>query len=328
MLQVAILLLVLLFSKPSLAQYYQDGNVPAFLRDEAAQNQLGAQQQFQPQSFQGGSQPAFLQAEQEQQLQIQAQQQENTLNYQSADPNSVSYTLPPTTQENPSEQPDFLQQEKVEQAATPSTNADVATSTEPSNTAQATTEENKNPNENVIRINFSDDEYKPEEEVTEVKKEQPKENETVSQQVQEENTESTELAEGAKLTEEEQKALKEKKEAENIEKAAVEEPKKKETNIIRINYDKAKTELADNDKSALNAVIAMLKSDKNKKIRIKSYTSSDDFNNDFRRVGLQRVINIRDYLMKQGVNFSQTEVKVYGSEKNKEGLDYIDIDKI
>jgi outer membrane protein OmpA-like peptidoglycan-associated protein len=325
MLQVVVSLLVILYSFPGFAQYYQDGNVPAFLRNEAAQNQPFDQplnqQQFQPQSFQGGSQPAFLQAEQEQQqqLQIQANQQENTLNYQSADPNSETFTLPPSdVQQNSSDEPAFLQQEKVEKTQDNNNQTPTETNSETSSVSQSNNED-----ENVIRINFSDDEYKPEEEITEVK-EGDKQEENNNQEI----SEPAELAEGDKISDEDHKQLKEKQESENIEKAAVLAPEKTSRNLIRINYDKNKVALADNDKSALNAVVAMLKADKNKKIRIKSFTSADFFNNDYRRIGLQRVINIRDYLMKQGVNFSQTEVKVYGSEKNKEGLDYIDIDKI
>lgn len=318
MLQIIGSLLIILSSTSAFAQYYQDGNVPAFLRNEAAQNQ-----QFQPQSFQGSSTPAFLQAEQEQQqqLQMQAAGQENTLNYQSADPNSASYILPPSNIQNTGDEPAFLQQEKTEQVQENNTTNPTALAED---TEQAVSNQNQNEDENVIRINFSEDEYKPEEEVTEVKKEQTE----TAEKPQEEATEAAELAEGAKLTEEEQKAIKDKKESENIDKAAILEPEKAVKNLVRINYDKNKIALADNDKSALNSIVAMLKADKNKKIRIKSFTSSDDFNNDYKRIGLQRVINIRDYLMKQGVNFSQTEVKVYGSEKNKEALDYIDIDKI
>ena len=334
MLQIIFTLIILLFSSSSFAQSYQQGDVPAFLRNEAQQNRN--YQQPQQQQVQDGSVPAFLQKESEEQQMYQQQmqqlQQQSPFNYQSADPNSTSYTLPPAVyQPAPGDTPAFLlQQQQQGQEVQP----------------QPEQEQNFNSQrkEDTIQINFSDDQYKAEEEVTPLNKEEAKEyNKEVKQQ---EGAAATEIPEGAKFvgdvnpsqpaeqviqpqTTTEEKPLEEGIVAEKqIATQAVPEPVKAEQNLIRISYAQEVTELSEKDKTSLLTVVRLLKSNKSQKVVLKANTSERDVGVSADKIGLMRVISIRDFLMKQGVDFSQTEVRVENSNRNKENLDYIDIDKI
>ncbi len=322
MLQIIFFIIILLFSSNSFAQTYQQGQVPAFLQNEASQNPVQ----------QTGSSPAFLQKEQEEQLYMQQlqlqQQQQNQYNYQSADPNNSSgaVTLPPAAyQPAPGDTPAFVIQEQ-NQAGQP-----------PAAAEQSTLKTNQK--EDIIQINFSDEQYKPEQdEVTPLNTEQATQyNTEIQQSGQVEAAPTTELQEGARFegekpqttqqneqTKQQQLQAKEKQVTEN----AIPEPEKTTTNMLRIQYSKEAIELAEKDKKTLLSTVILLKQNKQQKILIKSYTSSRDSGADARRIGLMRVISIRDYLMKQGIDFSRTEVKVMEPGLNKEDLDYIDIDKI
>jgi outer membrane protein OmpA-like peptidoglycan-associated protein len=358
MLQVIFILLILIFSSDSFAQSYQPGQVPAFLQNEAVQNNQppaslhggmpGAmnqgqpvaqpiqQQQPQAQYYQPGQAPvpAFLQQEQQQQQlqeqqqyqqQMQQIQQQPQYNYQSADPNSSQFTLPPAVyQPAPGEVPAFVNQEQNPQAT--------ATDDQPLKT---------NEKEDTIEINFSDDQYKAGEEVTPLNKEQAIQYNTEIKENTEDAVPTTEIPEGAKfegenpqlpangtekavLNENQENALKE----ESAAKAAIPEPARTESNVLRISFPKDDTELSDKDKSGLISVVRLLKINKSNKVILKAYTSPRDLGLSADKIGLMRVISIRDFLMKQGVDFSQTEVRVLNTPKNIGDLDYIDIDKI
>lgn len=336
MLQVILTLFIFLFSTAAIAQpQYQDEDVPAFLKQEAQQGQYGVV----PGSMQGqqpaSAVPAFMmnaeermQMQQQQQIQQQQQmlQQQNQYNYQSADPNSGVFTLPPAVyQPAPGDVPAFIQ------------NGD----NQPAQAEKVNFQANKK--EDTIQINFSEDQYKAEQdEVTPLNQEQAKKyNTEVETQNSQGTGESTEeIPEGArfegqnKTTEGNAPVTQEQTNAQNAaeEKQAMQEtvpePVKATTNMLRVSYSKEGIDLTEKDKSALLPVVRLLKSNKQQKILLKAYTSERDLGADPRKVGLMRIIGVREFLMKQGVNFSQTDVRVIEPELNKEDLDYIDIDKI
>ncbi len=243
-----------------------------------------------------------------------------------ANNSSGAVTLPPAAyQPAPGDTPAFVIQEQ-NQAGQP-----------PAAAEQSTLKTNQK--EDIIQINFSDEQYKPEQdEVTPLNTEQATQyNTEIQQSGQVEAAPTTELQEGARFegekpqttqqneqTKQQQLQAKEKQVTEN----AIPEPEKTTTNMLRIQYSKEAIELAEKDKKTLLSTVILLKQNKQQKILIKSYTSSRDSGADARRIGLMRVISIRDYLMKQGIDFSRTEVKVMEPGLNKEDLDYIDIDKI
>ncbi len=298
MLQVAVYILffVMLFPYAVSAQ----DNVPAFLRNEAVRQQYEHQRAV-PQ--QNNNVPAFMQMEMQQQQ----------FNYQSANPDSDVFTLPPV-QYNPAqgEVPAFMVQQPVQPA--------------PQEVQPVRTDST----EDAIRINFSEDQYKEDEEVTTLTPDQAMQYNTEAAVKEEKpQAESEEAEEGVAaapaVDKQKQEEIEKEKQAE---KQAVPEPKKSSTNLMRISYSHEATELADNDKQQLLALVRELRGNNNSRILIKSYTSESDIGADVRRVGLLRIIGIREYLMKQGVDFSRTEARVLDGAKNKEGLDYIDIDKI
>lgn len=340
MLQIILTLTIFFVSTSVSAQNYQDGqNVPAFLRDEATKNQYGnyqiQYQQYQEnsQNQQGNKEPAFLKMEKQQQIQYQQQLQQiqtkqSQYQYQSADPSSGSFTLPPATyQAAPGDKPYFLiQQDENKNIQTQNINV-------------PTVKTNKK--EDVIQINFSDDQYKSEEEVTPLNKEQATQYNSEVDQNTESEAVSSELKEGEKFetdTNQLQKTevvnsepdtnQKAKQEEQNEIKTVVPEPNKSHDNILRISYNKDDIDLKDDDKKAIINAANLLKQNKSLKILLKSFVSSRGSKSDANKIGLLRVINIRDYLMRQGVDFSRTEVKIIEPELNKEELDYIDIDKI
>ncbi len=310
--------------------FAQSANVPAFLQDEAMrsqyQQQLIQQQQFQQQNP-NASIPEFVQKEQEEQQQyqlqlLQLQQQQNQYNYQSADPNAAPVVAAPPMMHEPApgDTPAFLTQPQNH---------------EPQEEAQ-TLKTNKK--EDIIQINFSDDQYKAEEEVTTLNKDQATQYNTEVKNT-EENPAHAEIPEGAKFEGEAKAEVPagaatatavpaEAEKEKQIENTAVPEPHKSQTNIMRITYSQEVTELSEKDKASLLAVVRLLKTNKAQKILITANTSERDLGVSADKIALMRVIGIRDFLMKQRVDFSQTEVKVKSANKNKEDLDYIDIDKI
>jgi len=265
--------------------------------------------------------PAFLQREDQTQYQQQMQQiqRQPQYNYQSADPNSATYTLPPAVyQPAPGDTPAFIAQPQDQQ---PTDDQTLKT----------------NEKEDVIQINFTDDQYKSQDEVTPLNKDEAiKYNNEVKQQ-QQQNA-PTEIPEGAvydasqvregAISPSVNDATANKEKEKQLEKTSVPEPKKAQSNIMRINYSQEVTELSDKDKASLLEIVRLLKNNRSQKILIISNTSERDIGVSAEKISLMRVIAIRDYLMKQGVDFSQTEVKVKPPERNKENLDYIDIDKI
>ncbi len=332
MLRIAVVLFLLTLSLNSYAQ-----EVPAFLRAEAQQNP-----QTLPASMQGGnnpgSEPAFLQQErleqqqQQQQYQQQLQQinaQQNQYQYQSAAPDATTTNVMPPAiyQPAPGDVPAFMQQEQ-QQIQAQQQQQQMPQQTEPAS-MQNQADIKTNQKEDVIQINFSDDQYKQEDEVTPLNSDQAKQyNTQVQQQNAPEKNPTTELKEGAVYTPPENTARKQDEKAALAAKNTVPEPEKATTNLLRINFNKDEKELSDADKKALLSTVMSLKTDKTQRILIKSYTSNRETGADTRRIGLLRVINIRDYLMKQGIDFSRTDVNIVGPELNKEDLDYIDIDKI
>ncbi len=326
MLQIIFTILIFSFSTDVMAQ-----SIPAYLRQEAAQGQGGLQQQ--PQDV--NSLPAFLRNNEQERLELQQQQQfqqqmiqpQDQYNYQSADPDSGVFTLPPAVyQPTPGAVPAFIREE---QSGSKPKSDDVDLRT--------------NKKEDVIQINFTEDQYKAEQqgEVTTLDKEQATKYNTEIQKNTEDAGESTEeIPEGARFEGQTEidptkAAAADKndteKKAEQERQAISEttpEPAKAATNLMRLSYSKEETELSEKDKTNLLTIVRLLKSNKQQKISLKAYTSARDLGADPRKMGLTRIIGIREFLMKQGVNFSQTEVKVIEPELNKEDLDYIDIDKI
>lgn len=317
MLQVIFFSFALIFSFDAFAQ-----NVPAYLRNESGQPLQQVPQQD------TSNLPAFLrnnsqerqELEQQRQYQQQIQPQEQ-YNYQSADPNSGIFTLPPSEEQQPvSAVPAFIQQEQNGEQQ-PQEDVNLRT----------------NKKEDVIQINFSEDQYKPESEQSEVetlnKEEATKYNSEVqpteqSTEVAAEGIKEGETAKGEDIASAEKDKLKKAEEEKNALVQSVPEPAKALANIMRINYSKEAIELTEKDKTDLLSVVKLLKSNKQQKVLIRSYTSERELGNDPRKVGLMRIIAVREFLMRQGVNFSQTEVKVIDPVLNKEDLDYIDIDKI
>jgi hypothetical protein len=330
MLQV-IFTIIILFSSNTV--FAQSDDVPAFLREEAERDQnlqrLNEQyqqqlyQQQQPQSLlyqqpiNGGDVPAFIQKEQEEQQlyqqQIQQLQQQPQYNYQSADPNSETYTLPPAVyQPAPGDVPAFISQQ-------PQTSEEQPVVAEPEKQFKP-----MDSSEDAIQINFSDDQYKPKEEITDPTKDEATQYNNTDVKQEEPAVIHSEIPEGAKYEKEDAtEATKV-----EVESTAIPVEDKKETNVLRISYSQEVTELADKDKASLLAVVRLLRSNKSQKVLITANTSERDIGVSTDKIGLMRIIGIRDFLMKQGVDFSQTEVKVNNVQKNKDNIDYIDIDKI
>ena len=285
---------------------------------------------------------------QQQQLQ-QLQAPQYQYQYQSSDPNNKSYILPPSSyQPAPGDVPAFVKEEqkKLHQ------NFEEIQSQQENKEQEQNVITNKK--EDVIQINFSDDNAA-NIGVTTLDKEQAEKYNSEIQQSQEKPENNTnELTEGSKYggtkssndskiqedisysnegkietLEDEQKRQEIKIQEKQLTKIGIQEPTKSENNLLRIVFAKDSLELSEKDKNSLQSIIvSKLKSDKNYRIIIKSYSSGNDLGLNSNRNALLRVISLREFLIKQGINFSQTETKILSSDHNKEDIDYIDIDKI
>lgn len=100
-------------------------------------------------------------------------------------------------------------------------------------------------------------------------------------------------------------------------------------NLLRIKFSKSQKILSKDDYKAIEAMIKILPVNEGSvaKVKIKSFANGEFGEQKARQIAMQRMLNLRQGLVDLGFDISNTNFFVFGNEGNKQGLDYIDIDK-
>ena len=87
------------------------------------------------------------------------------------------------------------------------------------------------------------------------------------------------------------------------------------------------TDLPDQAKPSLEAVVKAMKADGQLKVQLMAYASgASDQTNQARRISLSRAIAVRSYLIEQGVNSMRIDVHALGNKPDSGGpLDRVDV---
>jgi len=104
------------------------------------------------------------------------------------------------------------------------------------------------------------------------------------------------------------------------------EAPKSSYNVLRIKFEENQKNLSDEDEKAIEAMLKIL-ADPDQKVKIKSYSSDRGNEQKSREIAMQRMLNLREKLINNGYSVNNADFFVFGNYGNKEGLDYIDIDK-
>lgn len=95
----------------------------------------------------------------------------------------------------------------------------------------------------------------------------------------------------------------------------------------RITFDGNIVKLPDSFKPDLDAIIATISADEDLRIRLNAYSGGEDLTSSkARRMSLSRALNVRSYLIEQGVRSTRIDVRALGDKTDEKPLNRVDVD--
>ena len=109
--------------------------------------------------------------------------------------------------------------------------------------------------------------------------------------------------------------------------ARIVEIEEKINDQIQILFNSETANLKDNDISKIKGFVNKIENKKNLAFKITSYAKNNKNEDASRRLSLDRAINIRSILLKEGIPAKNLIVKSFGDTKNKENKVIIEFEK-